>query len=97
MLTALADRISRRPRRVLALVLTFAVVAGVLGGPVPGKLVDSTTSFEDPSSQSVQARHLLQRSTGRNAAPDVVLLIPNASPGRIAAVPALLNRDADGA
>src|SRR5258708_377641 len=95
MLTALADRISRRPRRVLALVLTFAVVAGVLGGPVPGKLVDSTTSFEDPSSQSVQARHLLQRSTGRDAAPDVVLVIRDAMASRIAAARAVLKGDAD--
>src|SRR5438034_442359 len=51
MLGALADAISRRPRRLLVLVLLFAAVAGVVGGPVPGVLVDSTTSFEDPSSQ----------------------------------------------
>jgi uncharacterized membrane protein YdfJ with MMPL/SSD domain len=95
MLTALADRISRHPRRVLALVLALAVVAGVIGGPVPGKLVDSTTSFEDPASQSVQARHLLQRSTGKNAAPDVVLLIRAATPARVAAARALLKRDPD--
>jgi uncharacterized membrane protein YdfJ with MMPL/SSD domain len=95
MLTALADRISRHPRRVLALVLAFAVVAGVVGGPVPGKLVDSTTSFEDPSSQSVQARHLLQNSTGRNAAPDVVLLVRDATPARVTAARALLKRDPD--
>ena len=85
MLGALADAISRRPRRLLVLVLLFAAVAGVVGGPVPGVLVDSTTSFEDPSSQSVQARHLLEGASGVDDAPDVVLLIRNATPARIAA------------
>ncbi len=93
MLTGLADLIARRPRRVLTLVLAFAVVAGVIGGPVPGKLVDSTTSFEDPASQSVQARRLLERSTGVHDAPDVVLLIRNATPERIAAARAVLKHD----
>src|SRR5947207_15084935 len=95
MLTGLADRISRRPRRVLVFVLAFAVVAGVIGGPVPGKLVDSTTSFEDPSSESVQARRLLEQSTGRSDSPDVVLLIRDAMPERIAAARALLKHDRD--
>src|SRR5438132_3967073 len=95
MLPGLADLSSRRPRRVLTLVLVFAVVAGVIGGPVPGKLVDSTTSFQDPSSQSVHARRLLERSTGRSDAPDVVLLVRNATPARIAAARALLKRDRD--
>src|SRR5437870_3775332 len=95
MLTGLADLISRRPRRVLALVLAFTVAAGVIGGPVPGKLVDSTTSFQDPSSQSVHARRLLERSTGTSDAPDVVLLIRNATPARIAAARAVLKRDRD--
>src|SRR5207244_2940447 len=93
MLGALADAISRRPRRLLVLVLLFAAVAGVVGGPVPGVLVDSTTSFEDPSSESVQARHLLERASGVDDAPDVVLLIRNATPARIAAARSALAGD----
>jgi uncharacterized membrane protein YdfJ with MMPL/SSD domain len=93
MLGALADAISRRPRRLLVLVLVFAAVAGVVGGPVPAVLVDSTTSFEDPSSQSVQARHLLEGASGVDDAPDVVLLIRNATAARIAAARSALAGD----
>jgi uncharacterized membrane protein YdfJ with MMPL/SSD domain len=93
MLGALADAISRRPRRLLVLVLLLAAVAGVVGGPVPGLLVDSTTSFQDPASESVHARQLLERSSGVDDAPDVVLLVRNATPARVAAARALLAGD----
>jgi putative drug exporter of the RND superfamily len=94
-LAGLATRIARRPRTVLAGVCVFAVVAAVVGGPVPGKLVDSTTSFEDPAAESVHARQLLERSTGLDDAPDVVLLVPNATAARIAAARAVLEREPD--
>jgi RND superfamily putative drug exporter len=93
MLDALARTISRRPRRILAAVVAAAAVAGVLGAPVPGLLVDSTTSFEDPSSAGVQARHVFERASGVDSAPDVVLLVRGATPPRVARARALLAGD----
>jgi uncharacterized membrane protein YdfJ with MMPL/SSD domain len=90
MLASLADRISRRPRRLLVLVVCFAAVAGVVGGPVPGLLVDSTTSFENPASESVDARHVIERASGADIQPGVVLLVRNAAPAQIAAARAQL-------
>ncbi|HVV59312.1 MAG TPA: MMPL family transporter [Gaiellaceae bacterium] len=93
MLDALARAIARRPRRILAATAIAAAVCGVLGAPVPGLLVDSTTSFEDPSSAGVQARHLFERSSGLDSAPDVILLVRDATPARIARARALLAAD----
>lgn len=93
MLVSLASRIARRPRMVLAGVVAFAIVAAVIGGPVPGKLVDSTSSFQDPASQSVHARQLIERASGIDDAPDVLLLVKKATPRRVAAARAALQRD----
>jgi RND superfamily putative drug exporter len=93
MLDALARTIAKRPRRILAAVVVAAALAGVLGAPVPGLLVDSTTSFEDPSSPGVQARQLFEHASGIDSAPDVVLLVRDATPRRIARARALLAGD----
>ena len=63
MLSALADRGIRRPRRILIGALVTFVVAAVLGGPVAGQL-DSANGFEDPGSSSVAAREAIQRASG---------------------------------
>jgi RND superfamily putative drug exporter len=93
MLDALARAVSRRPRRILAAVAVAAAVAGVLGAPVPGLLVDSTTSFEDPASAAVQARHVFEQASGVDSAPGVILLVRDATPARLARARSLLADD----
>jgi len=74
MLAALADRISLRPRFTLLAVLAFAVVAGVLGGPVAG-LLRETGGFTAEDAGSAVAVERIEAATGREAAPGIVLLI----------------------
>ena len=66
MLSALAERGIRRPRRILIGALLTFVVAAVLGGPVAGRL-DSANGFEDPASSSVAAREAIQQASGLDA------------------------------
>src|SRR4051812_8364044 len=63
-----------RPRRTLILVLAFVVLAGLVGGPVAGKL-QSDGGFAPGSSESSRADAQLQRATGEDATPNLVLLV----------------------
>ena len=74
MLSALAERGIRRPRRILIGALVTFVVAAVLGGPVAGQL-DSANGFEDPASSSVAAREAIQQASGLDAAPGVIAVV----------------------
>ena len=74
MLSALAERGIRRPRRILIGALLTFVVAAVLGGPVAGQL-DSANGFEDPASSSVAAREAIQQASGLDAAPGVIAVV----------------------
>src|SRR5215211_2398371 len=66
---------TRRPGRVVLLTVVFAVVAGVLGGPVAGLLTSGRTNFEDPGSPSVKAQQWAERATGVEGAPGLVALV----------------------
>ena len=74
MLSALAERGIRRPRRILIGAFVAFVVAAVLGGPVAGQL-DSANGFEDPGSSSVAAREAIQQASGLDAAAGVIALV----------------------
>jgi uncharacterized membrane protein YdfJ with MMPL/SSD domain len=74
MLSALAERGIRRPRRILIGALLVFVVAAVLGGPVAGQL-DSANGFEDPGSSSVAARQAIEQASGLDASPGVIALV----------------------
>ena len=74
MLSALAERGIRRPRRILIGALVTFVVAAVLGGPVAGQL-DSANGFEDPGSSSVAARQAIQKASGLDASPGLIAVI----------------------
>jgi uncharacterized membrane protein YdfJ with MMPL/SSD domain len=84
MLSSLADRLSARPRRVLLAVLAFVALAGVVGGPVAGALEDEG-GFLPADAPAEQARERLERATGTQAAPGVVLLAPADRLDRLAA------------
>jgi uncharacterized membrane protein YdfJ with MMPL/SSD domain len=101
MLARLADLIHRRRGRVLALAAAFAVVAGVLGGPVVG-LLDSDRDFEDAASESVVARDRIAAATGALVTPSVVALVRTPGPvtgaaarARAAGVARAIGRDRD--
>ncbi len=75
MFASLAELASGHPRRTLILALVFVVIAGVLGGPVAGKLTSASNNFEDPSSSSVQVRHALERAQGANPNVSLIALV----------------------
>jgi uncharacterized membrane protein YdfJ with MMPL/SSD domain len=74
MLSRLAAVGVAHPRRVALLAALAFVVAGMLGGPAPGKLA-ATRAFDDPGSQSTHARQEIEAATGRGANADVVALV----------------------
>jgi uncharacterized membrane protein YdfJ with MMPL/SSD domain len=92
MLTSLAERGIRRPRRILIGAFVLFIVAAVLGGPVAGQL-DSANGFEDPGSQSVAARKAIQRASGLDSAPGVIAVVdtPGGSQARVAQVARILH------
>ncbi len=92
MFTAIADRITARPKRTLLAVVLFVVIAGFFGGPVAGTLEDSG-GFTANDSGSARAVDRIEAATGTQAAPGVVALIRTpsgaespAAEGRVAAV-----------
>lgn len=74
MLTALSDRVGKRPKRSLLAVLLFVLVAGVLGGPVAGAL-DQSGGFAPSDSGSARSVERIEAATGTAATPGVVLLV----------------------
>ena len=74
MFTALADRITARPKRWLLGVAVFVVLAGVLGGPVAGALEDSG-GFTATDSGSARAVERIEQATGTQASAGVVALL----------------------
>jgi uncharacterized membrane protein YdfJ with MMPL/SSD domain len=74
MLRSLTTRISSHPRRSLAIVLAFVIIAGVVGAPVAGML-KSSGGFAPGSSDSQVATNLLARATGAEPSAGIVLLV----------------------
>lgn len=91
MLTALARLVTRHPRGVLLGAVVVIVAAAAVGGPVFGLLSTSGTSFEDPASQSVEARKLAERP-GAQTSPGVVALVRAGAPVTSAAAAAKIER-----
>jgi uncharacterized membrane protein YdfJ with MMPL/SSD domain len=74
MLTSLTARVASHPRRSLAIVLAFVIIAGVVGAPVAGML-KSSGGFAPGSSDSQVATNLLEHATGTETSPGIVLLV----------------------
>src|SRR4051794_19452162 len=74
MLDRLARLVDRRHRPGLAVAVVAISAAGAYGGPVVG-LLDVGDDFSDPGSESIQARDTIERTTGRSAAPDALVLV----------------------
>jgi uncharacterized membrane protein YdfJ with MMPL/SSD domain len=110
MLDSLARRIGGHPRHALAVALVFVIVAGVIGGPLAGSLKTSG-GFAPPKSDSQVATQILERASGAQPTPGVVLVVRTpqgagaatsgarvgAARRRLAAVPGVLSTTAPAA
>jgi uncharacterized membrane protein YdfJ with MMPL/SSD domain len=74
MLNRLADLVAVRPKRTLAAVLVFAMLAAAVGGSVFGALEDSG-GFTPASSEAARAADRIEAATGTQSAAGVVLLV----------------------
>ena len=84
MLRRLATLATTRPRRVLATTVAFLAVAVVFGAPAPG-LLSSDEEFLDPGAESTLADERLDRLTGADQSPGVIVLVRGDEPQRRAA------------
>jgi RND superfamily putative drug exporter len=96
MLRSLAHTLGAHPRRTLIATLVFVVVAGAIGGPLAGAL-KSSGGFAPPNSDSQVATRMLERATGSEPTPGLVLLVntpngPAAARARIASINSQLTR-----
>jgi uncharacterized membrane protein YdfJ with MMPL/SSD domain len=94
MLRSLAHTLAARPRRTLIATLVFVVIAGAIGGPLAGALT-SSGGFAPPNSDSQVATRMLQRASGTEPSPGIVLLLktphgPAAARARISDINAQL-------
>ncbi|MDA0139370.1 MMPL family transporter [Solirubrobacter deserti] len=92
MLQRLGQISASRPWRTLLVLLVFIVLAGVIGGPVAGRM-NGGDGFTPPDAESSQATAQLERATGEETSPGVILLVrgddaaAQAAAGGLAAVP----------
>ena len=99
MLRSLAHTLAAHPRRALIATFAFVVIAGAIGGPLAGALKGSG-GFAPPDSDSQVATNMLQRASGTEPSPGIVLLLntpagPAAARARIAGIDSRL-RDVTG-
>jgi uncharacterized membrane protein YdfJ with MMPL/SSD domain len=91
--------LTAHPRRTLLAALPFVVVAGVVGGPLAGRL-SSSGGFVAPGADSQVALERLHAATGRDAGPGIVVLTTPASraavAARLAAIPGIAETAAPG-
>ena len=75
MIDRLTDLADRRRRWVFALVVPLVAVAVFLGGPVAELLSGGGESFEDSSSESVDARVRLEEAAGESPEVGLIALV----------------------
>jgi uncharacterized membrane protein YdfJ with MMPL/SSD domain len=75
-MSSLANLLTRRPWRIVAIAVAFLAVAVLVGGPLTGNL--TSAGFEDPDAEFVAARDTLRDASGANPNPGVIALV---SPG----------------
>jgi RND superfamily putative drug exporter len=90
---------ARHPHRTLIVVFLFVIVAGMIGGPVAGRL-SSDGGFVAPGADSEVAVKRIQAATDKDPAPGIVLLTaPSARDGaaeRLARVPGVARVETPG-
>jgi uncharacterized membrane protein YdfJ with MMPL/SSD domain len=91
MLKAISHMAGRHPRRVVAITLVLAVIAGALGGGVASRL--GPYGADDPASESVKTSKQLAAATGLETSSSAVALVKPASPATIKRVTSTLRGD----
>ena len=82
----LANLVVGAPRAVLAAAVAFTVVAAAFGLATPGLLGRGSNDFIAGGSESLRAEHVVEAASGISAAPQVLVLVRDPTPERIARV-----------
>jgi RND superfamily putative drug exporter len=91
MFTRLADLANRRSRRVVAIAVALAVVAGALGGNVASRL--QPYGADDPASDSYKTSQAIKQATGLEAQPRVIVLVRQQSRAKVDRVASIVRAD----
>jgi uncharacterized membrane protein YdfJ with MMPL/SSD domain len=91
MLTRIANRTGRHPKRVVLITVVLAVLAGALGGDVAKRM--GPYGADDPASQSTKASNRLAAATHLETGSDVVALITPATRAKAAQVERIFRGD----
>ena len=89
----LGDLAARAPRRTLAAVAAYAVVAAVFGLGTPGLLGRGSNDFVAYGSQSLRAERAVESGTGLSASPQVLVLVDRPTAERLARVVAAIRSE----
>jgi uncharacterized membrane protein YdfJ with MMPL/SSD domain len=89
----LADLVVLAPRRVLAAALAFAILAGAFGLQTPRLLGRGSNDFVAAGSESSRVDAAIERASGLSPEPQVLVLVRNATPARIARVAATIRSE----
>jgi putative drug exporter of the RND superfamily len=89
----LADLAVRRPRTILAVVGVLAVVAASFGREAPHLLGRGSNDFVARGSESLRAEALVERATGLSATPQVLVLVQDPTPSRLARVAGVIQTE----
>ncbi|MGZ4397535.1 MAG: MMPL family transporter [Gaiellaceae bacterium] len=87
------DLAVRAPRRVLAATLLLTVVAVAFGLQTPRLLGRGSNDFVAGGSQSLRAERAIERASGLSAAPQVLVLVREPTPQRLARVSKLIRSE----
>src|SRR3954470_3194401 len=91
MLHRLADIAQRRGKRIVIGAVVLAVVAGVLGGNVASRL--APYGADDPASDSVKTANSIERATGLEAEPGLVVVVSDRTQAKVEGVARTLSSD----
>ncbi len=93
MVRLFATLATRHARAVVAVVAAGAVVAAVLGLQTPGLLGRASNDFVAKGSPSTRAEAAVERSSGLSAAPQLLVVVPEPTPARLARVAAAIHAE----
>src|SRR5919106_2807981 len=91
-LSGVADFAIRRPKRLLAAVGVFLLIAAAIGGSVADVLAENATGFEDPASEAVKTEERIADASGEFPGVQLIVLV---RAGRPVSSPAVRRRVED--
>ena len=91
--TRLADLVLRAPRRTVATVAILAAVAAFFGLGTPSRLGRASNEFVATGSESLRAEAVVERASRLSPGPQVLVLVRDPTPARLARVAALIRTE----